>query len=144
MSETQPADPRARRRALGVVALSALLGATCLLALLRNEEALLGLLRAYLPLLLERTWIAALVTALLATPVVCLGVYLYRLARQAVRVGRFPPPGVVVARGTKVRQGAAAHRLGRWLQVLAVVLIVAAAAMIFAVWRLFELLANGA
>lgn len=81
----------------------------------------------------------AAVAVALALPLLGVATYLWRLGDRIVRSGRFPAPGMAVARDTVVQQGLAARSRGRVLQFLAATLVLAAAGIAIVLWRIVSL-----
>jgi hypothetical protein len=138
MTEFQPADPDARRRALVavvVIAVAAMCGYFVL------EDWLAGVkqrppaqAREALSNALEwGSWSVAL-------PLMVLGAQLWRWGRRVRESQRFPPPGAKLARVTPVRTGAAARTRARALQISAVILYLLTVGLVLAAYRLTALL----
>lgn len=129
---TQPADPASRRRALRWLVASTAVGAAALVLLH------LGLSRA-----LEAPADEALATLLFAlrvmTGAMAIGAiafagWLWWVAGRVSAARRFPPPGLVVGRDTRIVEGDAAQRLAIALRLIGVALVAATvAAMAIAV-----------
>jgi hypothetical protein len=135
MSEIQKADPKARRHAILVLGCSALIGAAAILAFLSYRPALEGWvtedpaqMRGRLRLVLGALGV------LLTAPLAGLAVYLWRLGSRVVQARRFPPPGMAVIRDTPVLWDRDAERRGRWMQLFAALLAVAACMMLGLLW----------
>ena len=129
------ADPRLRRTTLaivGVAAVLAVLGVFCFQQWLTSigeqpgTDLLILRLRRMIALALTGS---AICLALLAW-------YSAHKGTRAVQVRQWPLPGARVLRDTPIRRGPVAERIGRWLQVGALVLLVLAAATGIASWRM--------
>lgn len=140
MTDIQKGDPGARRRALVLIAVGAIVGATTIL-----------LARQVLPA--AGAWVAddvdgrlpivALGVALLPTlPLVASGIYLWQLGSRVAGARRFPPPGQRVVKDVPVIEGTAAVKRGQTLRLSGLILIVAALAAATLLWRLFTNLAG--
>lgn len=138
MTETEPADPRARRTALIVVAGGTLAGIAALTLGTSSPFDVVDWVdhepASRVPLLV----LGMLV--LLSLPLLALAAYLWALGRRIVNTQRFPPAGMRVIRDTPVLTGDAALRRGRWLQLLAVTLGLLSLALAILLWQLGSLL----
>lgn len=141
--QMQPADPEARRRALLVVAVAAVVGLG-LVGWLSLETARIEALfaldqeaagRQARNLFLGVTWAAAAVALLAA-------VVIWRIAMEVRCSGRYPPPGARVLRDTMVRTGEQAARIARVGFVTAGLLAIAAPALVVLGHRLVRALAT--
>jgi hypothetical protein len=146
MTEIRKADPVARRRALLLVIVGALVGTLLLVAFERYYSDTL------------REWIASepgelahrvkLVFRVMATamsvPLMALAVYLWVFGAKVLRTGQFPPPGYRVIRDTPVREGRSAAVRGRGFKTLALVLGVMSVALWLLMSRLASLLSRAA
>ena len=143
MEEIQRADPRARRRALLIVACATVAGPT-----------LIALAEQYRPVLED--WVTrdpdhvparlklgfATLAVAVSGPLLGCAAYVWRLGRSIVRAEKFPPPGRAVVRDTVVMRGSAARRRGRLIQLIAAALALVACAIPATLWRLASLLAG--
>lgn len=139
--EIEPADPRLRRRAIIALVAAGLIGATGIAMLQQwldelargrdaTDPGTLGLMATAL----------ALTIGIACASLLVLGFYLWRLGTRVHASMRFPPPGMRVLRDTPVVRGADASRRARMLQILAGVLLLCAAGLTLATWRLRALL----
>ena len=109
MAEIRRADPTARRQALALVVLGAVIGTALLFAFELYREPLLGWLRAQ-P---SRVSVAFLLVAVtLSIPLSALAVYLWSLGARVERAELFPPAGLRMIGDTTVIAGSAAVRRG--------------------------------
>lgn len=69
-------------------------------------------------------------------PVLAASAYAWRIGSRVSRAGRFPAPGMVVVRDTRVRTGWGAQRIGWFLQLLAVVAVVLGVTSLGLLWRI--------
>jgi len=136
--EIQRADPLARRQAVVMVVWGMVIGGI-----------LIALARTYRPALEE--WVTRdpgsrlkLILAALEVAVAALtlglAVYLWRVGDGVVRAERVPAAGTSVLRDTVVLRGVSARRRGRSMQILAVILVLAAAGFSMFLWRLMLLM----
>jgi hypothetical protein len=128
--ETIRADPAARRAALLAVIAAALVGGVVIVWFLPWLSALVQQRAAEgrsIGLAVCITF--ASLVALLAAPVVFLGVRIVSSGRAAARAVRFPPPGARVLRDTRVLTGRAAELVGRVHAALGVALVLCGLAL---------------
>jgi hypothetical protein len=145
MPEIRKADPAARRRAVMLVTLGALVGALLIVGLKRYSEPF-------------REWLVSepdetagrvkvfflLAAALLSVPLLGFAIYLWSLGTKVLQGREFPPPGYRVVRDTPVITGEAAVVRGCGLKFVALGLVVSAALLWLLLWRLAWLLIEGA
>jgi hypothetical protein len=142
-AELRKADPAARRKALLLWGAGTLVGALLIAA----QGWYRGPLESWI--LADRgraAGRAALLlggaATLLIVPLVAFAVYVWRLGARVIAFREFPPPGQPVIRDTPILRGDDAHRHGRGLRAIAIVMLVAAAALIVMFWRFAVLLRN--
>ncbi|MDH3287206.1 MAG: hypothetical protein OEP48_05725 [Betaproteobacteria bacterium] len=139
----QKADPRARRRAAVVLIAGVVVGALLLLVFERYEDALRDWIASMPELGPARIRLAAVaMIILLIAPLLGLAVYFWRFGGAVIGAQRFPPPGCAVVRDTPVLAGQKALRRGRAFRMISVFLLVAAAMLSIALWRLAVALAG--
>jgi hypothetical protein len=139
--ELQEADPRAARRAVALVAATALLGAAAVLLWEQRRPDVERWILEDPDHTTERVrWALALLGLAGGLPMAGFAVYFWHLGSSVLRAGRFPPPGVPVVRDTWVRTGPDARRRGRSIRLFALVLLVAAVAMPALLWHVGRLL----
>lgn len=137
MREVQPADPRARRVALLVLAAGFVAGVALLWALEAGRPAVARWLREDPARTAARARLLLAGLALATSgPALAAGVYLWRLGSRIVTAERFPPPGLRMVQDTMVLTGDAARTRGRIFQALGLVLFVAGSALALLLWRL--------
>lgn len=137
----EPADAPTRRRAIGIVAVGAVVGGFLIWTMEHWLAPIHGWVRADPS---QRLWVVLLVLALLmAVPMLGVGAYLWRLGARVVAARRFPLPRHRVVHDTVIVEGPAAVTRGRWLKVLGLGLALAAAALGFMIWRLAALFSPG-
>lgn len=129
----QPADPRARRRALWLIGGSTAFGTAGVLALARHRGAIEVWLIAAPGNLALALQLLALATLL---PTLGLAGYIWVYARRVLRGQRFPPPGAAVTRPTPIRTHGDARRMAQRLRLLATLLIVTGAGLALTLWQL--------
>ena len=138
--EMQAADPAARKRALLLVAVAAVLGAALLAWMSAQTDRIERLFgsdpeaatRQATTLFLGVAWAAAGV-ALLA------GIVIFRAAMEIRRTGRYPAPGARLLRDTLVRTGARAERIARAGLLAAALLAITAPMLLVTAYRLVAL-----
>jgi hypothetical protein len=113
MDDLLPSDPKARRRALIVWAIGAVLGTVAVFWLSSYLDALTTLARtdreASLHLFRTRVLPALIVVVVVA---VVSGALLIRYGMQIMRSRQFPPAGVGLVRPTREQTGGAARAIG--------------------------------
>ena len=124
--EVQPADPGARRKAIWVVGVTTLLGVCAILAFEYFQGDLQEWLERNIGYLVRHPVLVFLAGLAFVSPVVVAGIYLLVLGSRAVRTRRFPPPGYAVVRDTPVHHGVQAIRRGRIIQLVSLLVMVAA------------------
>jgi hypothetical protein len=142
--EIHAADPRAKRTAL-VVILASLIVGTALIILFDRARPAIGrwVFADQQQVALRARVVLSVVAVIAAGPLIGFAAYFYRLGGATVRSARFPPTGAAMIYDTPVVSGDAARTRGRILQVLAVMLVVAAIAMAGLLWTLASLQARG-
>jgi hypothetical protein len=139
--EIRRADPAARRNALLLILIGALIGSSLIVAFERYRAAVQEWLVAEPAEVSQRLQLTlALGGAALLLPLLAVSVYLWRFGARVVSAGQFPPPDVKVVRDTQIAVGRAAALRGRGLQALAVGLAVAAIVLCGMLWRLAALI----
>lgn len=129
---TEPEKPgrEARNRLVSLVALATLLGLLALFLIGRLPEPSDSDPAA---LIRRLQWMIAILFVL-AAPIIVFCVHLWRLGRDAVAAGCFPPPDTTLLGDARVYEGAGARWRGRLLQWVALVVAVSAAALPCAIW----------
>lgn len=145
MTSVQKADPAARRQAVLLVVVGALVGALFLVGFERYRAALLDWFLSYPKQLAYRLRFFFILAAVSGSaPLFALAVYLWSLGGKVMRAQRFPPPGHRVYRDTPILEGHAAIARGRGFKRFAVFLGVASALLWCAFWRLASTLVERA
>lgn len=135
MTALRRADPSARRQAVLLVVLGAVVGALLILGFEHYRTSLRDWLLSDPGELGHRVKLVFLLTAaLLSAPLVAFAAYLWSLGAKVVRAGEFPPPGYRVIRDTPVIAGPAAVSRGRGFKALALSLGVASALLWVLLW----------
>lgn len=142
MREIEPAEPSARRRALVLVLIAALVGASLISSADQWSASLLAWLSSEPA---DRVRLAMSILAfLIVVPLLVLCAYLWRVGSSVIGAQRFPPSGMRVVRDTIVVRGERAVLRGRLVRASAVVLAVGAALVLLALWRFVSLIATSA
>jgi hypothetical protein len=138
MGEIQRADPAALRLKLLVLGCAAVAGVVLISLACSFRPAFAAWAeekpRARFRLVME---VAILLTS---GPLFGLASYLWHFGRRIRRAERYPPPGFRVMRDTPVATGEAARRHGSRVQILAVLIAVAAVLSAVSLWRLRSLM----
>jgi hypothetical protein len=143
--EIQPADPKARRRALVIVLVIASLGLATVVAVNGFFQELEALARAD-PERAAQQLVGALKILAAGLALCLLGAsgWLCNLSRRTYGSQRFPPPGVAVVRDVRVAIGAKARRRALLGFGLSGLTALAAAAVLWQIWRMIDVLTQGA
>lgn len=141
MNEIGRADLRRLRRSLAVVLAGAAIGAALIWTFDRYRPLWEGWLDAAASGGAGRPgMVLAAIAVLACVPLLGLAAYLWSVGGRVVRARRYPLPGSLVDRDTRVFHDRAAVRRGRLLQTLAVVFLLALVGLSSALWRLWTLL----
>ncbi len=140
--QTQPPDPRARRNAVLLVIMLAVLGTIALIAMERFIDDLRELTREdpYLAIVRVNSAIKLLAVSI-GLGLAGFAAWLARLSLQAHRTQRFPPPGTRVIRETRVLTGEAARARARLGFGLAAAVAVAGLGLAVYLWHVTAVLA---
>lgn len=145
MTEIRRADPTARRHAVWLLILAALVGSLFIAGFERYRTPLRDWLVSDPRAATHRVRLALVLSAaILTAPIVAFAVYFWRFGDTILRARQFPPPGHRVMRDTPVLDGPAAVRRGHAFKILALGLVVAFAVLWLLLWRLARTLAPGA
>ena len=137
MPEIQKADPRARRNALWLFAVTVVAG-SALLAWIELSPVGLGPER-----FAQSPGAVVLMLAILLALAAWAAVYAWRTGRRVVSAERFPPPGMLVVRDTPVHTGRRARLTGYVMMGLAVLILLSAAGAAAIIYLLLQLLGDG-
>ena len=132
----QKADPRARKKAIGILFLGAAVGATAIYAFKRYEMEISSWLAANVDWIASHPGMFFVVGLILISPLLLLTGYLYLYGLRIVRTKRIPPPNYSVTRNTIVRTGNQAVLRGRIVQLLSAILMLAGSAIPIIFWYL--------
>ena len=142
MVQIQPADPRARRKAIWMVAIATLLGFCVILAIEYFQHDLQSWLERNIDFLVQNTFVVFLAALVFISPVLAAAIYLLWLGNRTVRAQRFPPPEYAVYRDTHVLEGLRAVHRGRIIQLLSILLLCVAGAIPLIFWYIFRSLSS--
>ncbi len=145
MHEVRKADPAARRQVVLTVVLGVFVGALLIVGFEWYGNSLrdwVGSQPSELPPRLRL--LLLLIAILVSVPLVAFGVHLRSLGAKVLRAQQWPPPGHRVLRDTPVVGGRAAMVRGRAFKLMALGLGVASALLWLLLWRLAQLLSEGA
>jgi len=140
MDEIQQADPKAKRKAIWLVGITTLFGFCAMLAFEYYQDDFQSWLELNIGYLVQNAYVVFLVAVVFISPVIVAGIYLLFLGNRIVRSQRFPIPGHAVIRDTQVLRGLRAIRRGRIIQLLSLLLLVAAGAIPFLFLAIFRAL----
>ena len=131
MDEIQQADTGAKRKSIWIVGITALLGAGAIWVFESCQGEFVAWLADNLDYLAKNTLVVFLMALVFAAPLIATAIILFLLGRRIVKWQRYPPPDYVVYRDTRVLNGSRAIRRGRIMQLLSLVLLLAAGAIPF-------------
>lgn len=141
MMEIQPADSRARRWAALFISSGVIAGVLTLWVVEVYGPALEAWLLSDAAQIRSRFRLAfAVMTLGVALPVLGLAGYFWHLGGRIIRAQQFPLPGILLIRDTVVVRGVRAHRRGRGLQLVALMLAAATFGFAILLWQLLSLL----
>jgi hypothetical protein len=142
--ELQPHHPGARRRALLAVAVAAVLGGAAILALEPYLERVTHLAdKDPRSALRQLTVLIKLVTVGIIVPMFAFVAWMLVLARRVYRAQRFPPPGMVVARDTRILRGRQARVRAHIIVALALALSATSLLLPALLWDTLHLVEEG-
>ena len=145
MTEVRRADPGARRQAVLLVMLGALVGTLLIIGFERYRTPLRDWLLSEPGELVHRVKLVFLLSAtVLTAPLVALAIYLWLLGARVLRARQFPPPAYRVIRDTPVIGGQAAVLRGRVFKVLGLCLALASSLLWLLLWQLAWVLSEDA
>ncbi len=137
MTNVRRADPAARRRAVLIIVVGALIGALLIVALERYLIPLRDGVLAEPGAAAQRVkFVFLLLAALLLAPSLGFAAYLWSLGGRVLEAREYPPPGLRVIHDTPVVTDDAAIFRGRLLRVLALACGIASVVMALLLWRL--------
>ena len=135
------ADPKARRHAVIIVAVSTVIGVLLIAGPAWYREPLRGWLLDDPAVTASRArLLLAAAGTLLVAPLIGFAAYAWRLGSRVVAEREFPPRGHAVVRDTNIISGDAAVAHGRGLRAIAMFLVVASIAITGVMCRLTALL----
>lgn len=132
------ADRRLRRQTIAVLGIATVVALLCIHYFQRWLLGIAGLSEPQALILRMRSLLGVALTGS-AICLALLGGYSARKGQRALKFQQWPLPGARVLRDTPLRRGPAAQRIGRLLQVSAIVLLVLAVATGAVSWRLLML-----
>jgi hypothetical protein len=138
MPEIQKADLNARRKAILIVLVGAVIGSALVMTVQLNRSRIGTWLFAHRGYFLEHPEVVALFFFVLMFPVLASAAYQWRFAARTIAARRFPPPGAQVVRNTTVLSGETAVTRGRLLQALAGILALIGLLMPAAIWYILR------
>ena len=135
MTEVRRAHPGARRQAVLLVILGAVVGALLIAGFEHYRTPLHDWLLSEPEQLGRRVRVGLLVVAAgLSLPVLGFATYLWSIGTKVVQAEEFPPPGYRVIRDTRIIAGPNAVLRGRTIKALALCLAVASALLWLMLW----------
>ena len=141
MTDVQRADSAARRKAITIVIISAIVGSLLIVVFETYRAQLYEWLLSDHEKLANRLRILIILTAGFGTiTLFAFSVYLWSFGCKVSNYQRFPLPGQRVIRDTPILEGQAALMRGRVLKTLAVFLAVAGIMLCFVFWWLISIL----
>ena len=140
MIEIQPADTKAKQKAIRILVVSTLVGACAILLFEYYRADIQAWLEDNIAILTQNTSVVFMVALVFISPILALCIYLFKLGVRIVQCKRFPPANYAVSRDTRVIEGSAAVRRGRLLQLLSIFLMITAGALPVIIWQIFRTL----
>lgn len=138
MTEVRRADPAARRRAVLLVIVCALVGTVLIVGFEHYRTPLRDWLESESRD--HRVTLVFFLAAALSAPLLAFAAYLWSLGSKVLWAREFPPPGSRVIRDTPVIAGKAAVLRGRALRALALGLGLASGILCLLLWQLAQAL----
>jgi hypothetical protein len=135
MEEVQKADPAARKKAVLLLLIFAVLGAGSFYIVEATKYDLADWVETNATAILNDLKIIAVALVVLFTPVYLALYHFFSLGSRIARTQRFPPPGLAVIRDTKIITGDTAILRGRILQILSVTIALMTIVTIFMALR---------
>ena len=137
MTDVQRADSAARRKAIIIVIISAIVGSVLIVAFESNRAQLFDWLLSDQEKSVHRLKILIIfAVAFVAMPLFAISVFLWSLGYRVSSYQRFPLRGQRVIRDTTIIEGQAVVTRGRILKTFAVFLAVASVILCFILWWL--------
>jgi hypothetical protein len=137
MTDVQKADPVARRKAIIIVIVSAIVGSLLIVVFESYRAQMYDWLLSDDGKLAHRLRILIILAAAFgALPLLAISMYLWSLGCKVSNYQRFPLPGQKAIRDTPILEGQAAMTRGRVLKTSAVFLSVAGVMLCFVFWWL--------
>jgi hypothetical protein len=133
VAEIRRADPRARRKAVLLVVVGAVVGAFAMLAFAPFGEWLASQPGEIAHRIKLVFFLAGII---LSAPLIAFAAYFWTLGARVLRTHEFPPPGYSVVRDAPIIKDRAAIRRGHALQALALCLAAACVLLLMLLWEL--------
>lgn len=141
MTDTQRADPAARRKAIIIIIISGIVGSLLILAFERYQTQLYEWLQSDYGRSAHRVKILIILAAAFgAVSLFSLSTYLWSLGCKVSNSQQIPLPGQRVIRDTPILEGQATMTRVRVLKTIAVLLAGAGVMLCLVFWRIFSIL----
>jgi hypothetical protein len=140
MIEIQPADTKARQKAVRILVVSSLVGLCAILLFEYYRDDIQTWLEDNIAILTRNTSLVFIAALVFISPILALGNYLFKLGVRIIQCKRFPPANYAVSRDARVIEGSAAVRRGRLLQLLSIFLMITAGTLPVIIWQIFRTL----
>jgi hypothetical protein len=134
----QKGDPDAKRKAIWFLVLCSIVGAVVLGSYSYFEAEIHSWIYRNIDFLISNPLAVFLPALIFVTPILFLSVYLFIYGYRASQAKRMPPPGYSVVKDTVVFSGLKAIRMGRLVQFISLVLLLAGAAIPGILWYVFD------
>lgn len=140
MNEIQKADPKARKKAIWIVLVASILGTLILLpfSFSSSNTMFQTWMESKLLYAVRYPLLAAGISGVLITPILCAALYLFQYSRKCVASEKIPPPGYSVIKDTPVLRGSSAITRGRLVQILSMILCFASISIPLMIWYIFH------
>jgi hypothetical protein len=144
LSEIQKGDPDAKRKAIWLLVLCSIVGSVVLGSYSYFEAEIHRWIYRSIDFLISNPLAVCLPALVFVIPILLFSVYLFIYGYRASQAKRMPPPGYSVVKDTVVLSGLKAIRMGRLVQFISLVLLLAGASIPGILWYVFDRVVSSA